>query len=169
MTKFTTSLCAAALAFTPLALIADNHGEKKEAKKEATETKKADQEITVIVPATNPMSFDKKTIEIKAGETISLTLDNQTTLPKLSMGHNLIILKKDADMTAYATKAMGAKDTEFVPADEEMKAMVIAHTKLLGAKEKDTITFSIKEPGEYKFLCTFPGHYAVMNGTITVK
>jgi azurin len=48
---------------------------------------------------------------------------------------------------------------------------MIAHTKLLGPKEKDTVTFQApKEPGRYPFLCSFPGHYQVgMRGELIVE
>ena len=30
-------------------------------------------------------------------------------------------------------------------------------------------TFSLSAPGEYPFICSFPGHYMLMKGTLTVK
>ena len=47
---------------------------------------------------------------------------------------------------------------------------VIAFTKLLGPDESDTITFTApKESGAYEYVCTFPGHFAMMRGTMKVK
>ena len=46
---------------------------------------------------------------------------------------------------------------------------MIAKTKVLGGGESDSVTFSIKEAGEYQYLCSFPGHFALMQGKITVK
>ena len=46
---------------------------------------------------------------------------------------------------------------------------IIAHTKLLGPGETDTIEFDAPGPGSYPFLCTFPGHVALMSGTLVVQ
>jgi len=52
-----------------------------------------------------------------------------------------------------------------------MAAQMIVHSKSLGPREKDTIEFTAPtEPGEYDFLCTFPGHYLIgMKGVLVVK
>ncbi len=49
---------------------------------------------------------------------------------------------------------------------------VIAHTKIIGAGEKDSVTFDVSklDPAEsYEFFCTFPGHIAMMKGSVTLK
>ena len=49
---------------------------------------------------------------------------------------------------------------------------VIAHTKIIGSGEKDSVTFDVsklKEGEQYMFFCTFPGHSALMKGTLTLK
>jgi azurin len=49
-------------------------------------------------------------------------------------------------------------------------AMILAQTKLLGPGESETIDFKAPtQPGEYPFLCTFPGHFAMMKGKLVVK
>ena len=167
MKHITTTLFAAALSFAPVALFADS--DPAPAKKK--EEKKADQEI--VIEANDQMQFNKKELEIKAGETVKITLKHVGNLPKVAMGHNLVILKKGTNLAAWAGKAMAAAATEYIPADEESKKAVIAHTKVLGGGpddlKTDSITFSIKEAGEYEFLCSFPGHFALMKGKITVK
>ena len=48
---------------------------------------------------------------------------------------------------------------DYVPPGSEKD--VLAHTKLLGPGESDTITFTAPFiPGDYVYLCSFPGHYA---------
>jgi azurin len=45
---------------------------------------------------------------------------------------------------------------------------VLAHTKLVGGGESASVTFPtsiLQKGGDYKFLCTFPGHNALMRGT----
>jgi azurin len=48
---------------------------------------------------------------------------------------------------------------------------VIAHTKIIGAKETDSVTFDVAKvaDGGYGFFCSFPGHISMMKGTIVVK
>ena len=162
MKHLTTTLFAAALSFAPVSLLAD-----PVAATEKKEEKKTDQEI--VVEGNDQMQFNKKTLEFKAGETIKLTFKHVGKLPKVAMGHNFVILKKGTNLAAWAGKAMTAAATEDIPADEESKKAVLAHTKVLGGGETDTITFSIKEAGEYQYLCSFPGHFALMQGKITVK
>jgi azurin len=46
---------------------------------------------------------------------------------------------------------------------------VIAATKLLGPGENETLTFTAPEPGDYQFVCSFPGHFAMMRGIMVVR
>lgn len=123
----------------------------------------------VVIKANDQMKFDIENFDVKPGETIRLVLDNVGTMPKFSMGHNVVILKLDADPAAFVEAAMNAAGNEYIPQGSEDK--IVAHTKLLGGGEKDTITFTAPEQtGAYPFLCSFPGHYQIgMKGTMTVK
>jgi azurin len=40
---------------------------------------------------------------------------------------------------------------------------------MLGGGQKTTITFQAPEKGDYDFICSFPGHVALMNGIFTVE
>jgi len=45
---------------------------------------------------------------------------------------------------------------------------VLAHTKTIGGGESASVTFPtsiLKKGGAYQYLCTFPGHNALMHGT----
>ena len=63
--------------------------------------------------------------------------------------------------------AMGANATKPLP--EASMSDVIAATKLLGPGESETISFTAPEPGDYQFVCSFPGHFAMMRGIMVVK
>jgi len=145
------------------------------AKKEAAEGEKAPVEAVatasaneVVIKGDDTMKFDVSAIEIKAGEATKIVFKNVGKLPKAAMGHNLVILKPDADINKFGMGAAGAAATEYIPQDEELKAMVVANTKVLGPGEEDTIEVTL-EAGEYPFICSFPGHFAMMKGVITVK
>lgn len=165
MKNITTTLCAALLTLSSTAAFAQ---EAKAAAAEETKTEaKFDREI--VVTCNDTMQFDTKAIEIKADETIKLTLKNVGKAPKVAMGHNLVILKAGANFMAFAGKAGAARESEYIPEDPESKAMMLAHTKLLGPDETDSIIFKAPAAGSYEFLCSFPGHFALMKGVITVK
>jgi azurin len=47
---------------------------------------------------------------------------------------------------------------------------VLYHTKLLNPGESETLEFTAgPEKGEYPYLCTFPGHPRIMQGTLKVE
>jgi azurin len=121
----------------------------------------------LVIEGNDQMQFDKTELHAVAGKPITLTLKHVGQTSKEAMGHNVVILQEGTDEAAFATKAMAAKDTDYIPASE--KASIIAHTKLLGGGEEDTIEFTIDKKGTYNFLCTFPGHFAMMKGVLIVE
>lgn len=123
---------------------------------------------TVEITANDQMKFSLATIEAKAGEDLKVVLTNVGTLPKEAMGHNWVLLAAGTDAMAFAMAAAGAKDTDYIPA--AFKDKVIAHTAILGPRKSDEAAFKAPAPGEYVYLCSFPGHFAVgMKGKLIVK
>jgi azurin len=125
---------------------------------------KPDADGIVHLTSNDQMRFSTTRIEAPAGK-IKIELKNAGALPKEVMGHNLTVLKAGSDPVAFAAKAMPAKATDYIPAD---KPEVIAHTKLLGPGESETIEVELTA-GTYPFLCTFPGHVGLMNGQLVVN
>jgi azurin len=122
------------------------------------------------ITGNDQLQYSTKALEVTAGDKVTLTLKHIGAAPKVAMGHNFVLLKAGVTAQAFSTKAMAAGPTaDYIPQDEESKKEMIAHTKLIGGGESDTITFDAPEPGTYTFLCTFPGHFAIMNGVLTVK
>jgi azurin len=120
------------------------------------------------ITANDTMQFSSKVFEVTAGKEVTFVLKNIGTLPKMAMGHNLIILKPGSEVPKFGMASIAAAATEYIPQDDASKALIVAHTKLLGPGEEDSITVTL-EAGVYPFLCSFPGHFALMQGTITVK
>ncbi|NLN33048.1 MAG: azurin [Flavobacteriaceae bacterium] len=114
---------------------------------------------------TDDMKFDKTEFTVEAGKEVTLTFTNVGVLPIETMGHNVVILEKDADVQAFANASVREKDNDYI--SDLYITDIIAHTKLLGPGESETIKFTLKEAGEYTFVCTFPGHWIAMKGTIT--
>jgi azurin len=121
------------------------------------------------ITGNDTMKFSLTEIRAKPGESLTVTLVNVGSMPKFSMGHNWVLLKSPSVLDAFVADAMQAATTDYVP--QSRKDDMIAHTRLLGPKEKDSVTFQApKEPGRYPFLCSFPGHYQVgMKGDLIVE
>lgn len=125
----------------------------------------------VTVQADDKMRFDLTAFEVKPGQKVSLTFKNIGTTPKFSMGHNFVLLDRTVN-TGNVQRFLDAASTEaahdYVPPTAKE---VLAHSKLLGPNETDTITFTAPfVPGEYLYLCSFPGHYSQgTKGFMTVK
>lgn len=125
-------------------------------------------EKTIIeLTGNDQMLFNLKQIEVTAGSTVRINLKHIGQMDKNIMGHNFVLLKAGVDLTEFATKAITAKESEYIPADK--KDQIIAHTSLIGGGESTFVEFTAPASGSYKFLCTFPGHYALMQGDFIVK
>lgn len=123
--------------------------------------------VTLEIEANDQMQFNLTELKALAGQEITLVLKNVGKMDKTVMGHNVIVLKAGTDVAEYAKKAMTARETDYLPASESES--VIAYTKLIGGGETDTITFTIPEKGTYDFICSFPGHYALMKGKLIIE
>ena len=119
---------------------------------------------TIVINSNDQMRFDTNEIRVKAGEKIKLTLNHTGKLPKNAMGHNFVLLEAGTDVAKFSQVAMNAKATEYIPSKG-----VLAHTKLVGGGESTTIEFTAPKKGTYDFICSFPGHYAMMKGKFIVE
>ena len=149
-------------------------GGKEEKKKENfSYEKKSDapqkvevNENDIVITGSDAMQFNKKEIKVKAGKKVKITLKHIGKMPKNVMGHNFVLLKQGVSLTAFGNKAATASANEYIPEGSED---VIAHTKLIGGGETAVIEFDAPKTGTYQFLCSFPGHYAIMKGTFIVE
>jgi azurin len=82
------------------------------------------------------------------------------------MGHNWT-LAKTADVTGVANDGLSAGlAADYIKAGD---ARVIAHTKIVGGGQSASVTFptsKLKAGESYTYICTFPGHSALMKGTL---
>jgi len=122
--------------------------------------------VEITITGNDQMQFNLAELKVKAGQTVRLTLKHVGKMDKNVMGHNWVLLTKGTDVGAFGQAAVEAKATDFVP---EGSTQVIAHTKLLGGGESDTIEFVAPAAGTYDFICSFPGHYALMKGKFIVE
>ena len=128
----------------------------------------ADHKITIT--GNDTMQFDVKEFTVQASAKVELTFKNIGKLPKLAMGHNLVILKEGVSPLKFGQKIMGMGASPTNPLPKESLVEVIAATKLLGPGESEKLSFTApKQAGLYQFLCSFPGHYAIMRGVMVVE
>lgn len=127
----------------------------------------ASNEIVINLNAGDDMKFDLSEIRVKEGQTVKLTLTHTGKMAKTAMGHNFVLLASGVSLADFAGKAMAAQATEYVPAGSEKD--IVVHTKLIGGGESDTIEFTAPAKGTYDFLCSFPGHSALMKGSFIVE
>lgn len=113
----------------------------------------------------NEMKFDITEFVVEAGKPVELIFENTDF-----MQHNLVIVQsgtkekvgKAADQ--LATDPSGAKKN-YIP---EMPEVLFA-TAIVDPEEKVVLRFTAPaEPGNYPYICTFPGHWRIMQGVMKV-
>ncbi len=133
-----------------------------EVKEEVVDANKV---VIVIKSVKEEMKFDKKEFTVKAGTKVELVFENPD-----AMQHNLVIGKpKSLEIIGKAANKMitqkDALDKNYVPNIPQ----IIASTPLVNPEESYRLTFTVPEQiGDYPFVCTFPGHWSIMNGIMKV-
>jgi azurin len=122
------------------------------------------------ISANDAIQYDKKQLTITSDCTqVELTLTHSGKLPAQSMGHDWVLVKAE-DLSAVASDGLTAGlANNYV---KQGDARVIAHTKVVGGGESTNVTFAtsaLKKGQSYKYLCTFPGHNALMNGDFIIQ
>ena len=111
------------------------------------------------------MRYDKKEFTVTAGKQVEIVLENPD-----AMQHNLVIGKpKSMEIIgAAADKLITAKDgaeKNYVPSI----AQILASTPLVNPDQTYRLKFTAPTtPGDYPYVCTFPGHWRIMNGVMKV-
>jgi azurin len=127
----------------------------------------ADKVCKVDISSTDQMTFDKKEIAVAADcVEVEVTLHHVGKMPAAQMGHNWVLSKTaDAQTIANDGLAAGMANDHIKKGD----ARVIAHTKIIGGGQTATVKFptsALQKGGAYTFFCSFPGHIALMKGTL---
>lgn len=123
--------------------------------------------VQVIVIRTVPeqMLYDKQLLVVEAGKPVEIILVNDD-----AMQHNLVVvLPGSVEEIGTAAEAMppeaDAQGRLYVPASPK----VLHATSMLNFGETARLSFvAPEEPGEYNYVCTFPGHWRRMFGTLAV-
>ncbi|OSZ75473.1 azurin [Hydrogenophaga sp. IBVHS1] len=123
----------------------------------------------VEIESNDAMQFNKNSVAVPANcKQFTVKLKHVGKLPKAAMGHNWV-LTKAADAQGVATDGIPAGlDKAYVKAGD---TRVIAHTKVIGGGESDAVSVDVaklKAGESYAWFCSFPGHSAIMKGTLTL-
>lgn len=125
-------------------------------------------DVFVVHTVHEQLRFDTTRIEVQAGKNFEIVFENDDVMP-----HNLVIVPPGKHMdigNAAMTMTPDKVDKQgraYLPADWEKQ--ILAATKLLEPGQKETIKLKAPgTPGEYEFVCTFPGHAVIMWGVLSV-
>lgn len=123
--------------------------------------------VTLSLTGDDMMQYNKKEFKVKAGQEVTLNFRHVGKMDKKVMGHNFVLLKPGIEINTFALKAAEAGEaSDWIPEDGKD---IIVHTKMLGGGESTSITFTAPEAGTYDFICSFPGHSALMRGKFIVE
>jgi len=115
--------------------------------------------------------YDIKEFTVKAGQKVKLTIvnpaDSVTKQP-----HNILIVKKGKKEAVGNLANLGLADPDFITKKNCIPDSpdILFSSKLVLPGKSETIEFTApSDPGDYPYLCTYPGHWILMNGLMKVK
>jgi uncharacterized cupredoxin-like copper-binding protein len=123
---------------------------------------------TIELKVGDNMRFTPSVVQAHPGQRVRIVLTGIGKLPALA--HNVVVLKKGTAPKAFLDKASKAtEETGSIP--PAMNDQAIAASALVKPGESAEVTFEAPvEPGEYMFICSFPGHFGLgMKGQLIVK
>lgn len=120
----------------------------------------------ITIEAGKNLTFSPTSFTVKAGEPIKLTFKNPDVVP-----HNWALIRPGTLATVgnLANKLVAEADAStrhYIPKTED----VIVYVDV--TEPGNSFSISFKAPtakGKYPYLCTFPGHWMVMNGVMIVE
>ncbi|MFT5049856.1 MAG: putative heme-binding domain-containing protein [Chlamydiales bacterium] len=122
---------------------------------------------TVVLLRTLPhqMLYDLSEFWVEAGSTVSIVFQNNDVMP-----HNLVVtmpgtMEEVGRAAELLPTGAGSQSASFIPDSES----VLWHTRLVYPGESQRLTFTAPSvPGDHPYVCTYPGHWRVMNGVMHV-
>lgn len=118
----------------------------------------------VITMGTKPgLKFNPEQFQVKAGSKVQITFNNND-----DMLHNfVIVIQGSAIQVGETAMKLGLEGQEknYIPDTPK----VLYHTNILQPHSSESIYFVAPDkPGDYTFVCTIPGHFYSMQGTMKV-
>ncbi|MBO9639194.1 MAG: ThuA domain-containing protein [Siphonobacter aquaeclarae] len=122
-------------------------------------------QVVKLKTVTEKLQFNLKEFTVVAGQPVEVQIENPD-----QMQHNFVIGKpKSLEAIGKAADAMITRpDAVYKSYVPEIPQVIIA-TKLINPDESTSLKFvAPTQPGEYVYVCTFPGHWRIMNGVMKV-
>ena len=113
------------------------------------------------------MLYDLKQFEVRAGQPVKLEFVNPDAI-----SHNLVIIRPGTE------EAVGLEVNRMIADPKQIEIgqyipetdAILFHTEMVPPNSSETLRFiAPKEPGNYPYICTFPGHWTIMKGVMVVK
>ena len=115
---------------------------------------------TIVIRSTSAaLAFDPDLITVRAGTIVRIRYVNESVF-----SHNIVIVKKEADIDLMGPASFDAEETGFVPM--KYKARMVAWSPLAVAGKTVEFTFTAPAPGDYPFVCFVDGHFNMMVGML---
>lgn len=121
--------------------------------------------VIVIRTVYEQMLFDKQLVAVEVGKPVEIVFENDDVMP-----HNMVVVAPGAveEIGLAAEKMRPEPDAQgklYIPDSPK----VLHSTRLLQPGEKARLSFTAPaQPGEYPYVCTYPGHWRRMTGTLAV-
>lgn len=122
--------------------------------------------VFVIRTVREQMRYDTPRLVVEAGKPFEVIVENDDFMP-----HNLVFVPPDSREKAATLAAemkpeqLDARGRAYIPGQVE----VLGASRLLNAGQRETLKVTAPTtPGEYEYVCTFPGHWTLMWGTLVV-
>lgn len=140
-------------------------GGKKEAEKAPESSAPAvttpQVQVVTIRPVGEEMRYDTTEFTVKAGTPVKVVMQNTATQP--AMHHNVVITKPGTNTDEVGIAAVQAGEAAgYVPTHDA----ILFFTPMSAPGETKEVEFTAPAAGDYPYLCTFPGHYALMKGVM---
>ena len=120
----------------------------------------------ITIEAGKNLSYSVRSFKVRAGEPLKLTFVNPDSVP-----HNWALIKpgtlaRVGDLVNKIIAEPDAASRHYIPRTPD----VLVYTDIVVPQDQITISFRPPAtPGRYPYLCTFPGHWMVMNGEMIVE
>lgn len=127
------------------------------------------EECKIVISGSDMMKYDSKEINIDQNcDKLSVTLKHSGKLPINAMGHNIVFLEtKNLQKIISKINMSHGIDNGFIPEMEE----VLFKSKMIGGGQETTFEVDPKiftKGVDYTYLCSFPGHFALMQGRLKI-
>jgi putative heme-binding domain-containing protein len=120
----------------------------------------------ISIKADKNLTFTLRSFTVSAGQPVKVTFSNPDVVP-----HNWVLVKPGSlervgDLANRLIADPDAAVRQYVP----KSADVLAYTDVVPPQDSFSIYFRAPaQKGRYPYLCTFPGHWMVMNGLMIVE